>query len=181
MERGKEWTEVSEGRTNNVDGTDQEKLGSQKEKLDHLCLREERKFLNCPTLRKRCHLFCIVPKLMDTSDMEKWKTSDSFPYSILRNTFKSHLLILNGIFNLTQVAIETVLQYLFLRLQSEKCHLWKNTTPVIWHWGSLLMSHLCICPFRAAGREWWWFGSESKFCQILKSSEKSFDINKTLL
>ena len=46
---------------------------------------------------------CVVLQLMDTSDMERWKKGDSFPFSVLTNTFKSYRQILNGICNLTQV------------------------------------------------------------------------------
>lgn len=155
-------------------------LRPQKEKLDNLCWKKERK-IKIALVLERCHLYCIIPKLLDTSDTENWKNEDSHSFLILRNTFKSSLSIWNEIFNFTQVAIEAILQYFFLRMQNEKRYPRNSATSVIRYWEPLLISHLCIGYLRLTGGEGWLFETESKFCQILKSAEESFDINPSLL
>lgn len=66
--------------------TDQEHLRPQKEKLDNMYLREERKiFKNCSALRKRYHLNCIVPDPMDRLDMENWEKDNLFIFSFENN------------------------------------------------------------------------------------------------
>lgn len=146
-------------------------------------LREERKRKNCPTLKKRCHLNLIVPKLMDRLDVENWGKDDSPSFSILRNVFKSYLSkipIQNGILKSYTGCNGNNIAVLISSVQNEKCYFQSNITSIILYW-RLLMSRLCTCFFRVVGGEWWSFKRESKFYQILKSAEKFFDSNKNLL
>lgn len=43
-------------------------------------------------------------------------------FLVLKTIFKLYLSIWNGILNFIQVTIETKVQYLFLKMQNEKCY-----------------------------------------------------------
>lgn len=123
------------------------------------------------TLRQGCCLYCIAPELMDIADKEKgWA-------SLIFKVEKSLQIIpINSkrkFLNFTQVAIKTVLQYLFLRGENEKVHLWSYTTSVIWWPGPSMSICLYVCSCRTAGWESWSSDSESKFGQIIVSTGKS--------